>query len=279
MTPEEEELAQQIKAMAFLDELSSYSPRCSASYLQVLASWHSLLKLLCQPHAPIGKAHVMDLEQHVQCLWNALVAQLAAVAVMAAPETLNDDDDLELEAGPLFLNALYASLIGVAIVLVGCRMSFLLSGPAGRAHSTSEGSPDQLLGFDWACECVRGRVFIRSRAGNVPLLSRCLQSSLGWMIALVVYVVSCVVAAYFTIGATLHKIMFVFACWGTAQLTTWILIEPLALAFVTVALSVMGIGTAGAMAPTKPAVRWRAAGAALRIRAAPKNKYQVHPTH
>jgi len=218
------QIRNELQSMDFFAKIDVFQPRVNRTYLDALAHWHTLLLLLCQPHAKVGTTHAIDLEQHLQCFWTGLLLQLALISVLAAQQ---GGLDYELSPREVGLDAAVASVVAAILALAGCRVVFIWSGVAGRVQSTGATlhGPFNPL---WACELVTGRVFVRSTwSGNKPFLDRVFRSSIGWVVAWSLYGAGAGLAAHLLAGATVRKFVSLMVAWAAAQLTSWLVLEPI----------------------------------------------------
>ena len=70
----------------------------------------------------------LDLEQHVQCFWSALLLDLPLVVAFVDSHRPAEGDGATSE---LFEDGLAAALTSSLVVLVGCRIIFMLMCPVG----------------------------------------------------------------------------------------------------------------------------------------------------
>jgi len=218
------QIRNELQSMDFFAKIDVFQPRVDRSYLDGLAHWHTLLLLLCQPHAKVGTTHAIDLEQHLQCFWTGLLLQLALISLLAAQQ---GGLDHELSPREISLDAAVASVVAAVLALAGCRVIFIWSGVAGRVQSTGATlhGPFNPL---WACELITGRVFVRSTwSGNKPFLDRVFHSSIGWVVAWGLYGAGAVLAAHLLAGTTARKFVSMMVAWAAAQLTSWLVLEPI----------------------------------------------------
>ena len=237
---------------------------CIEAYLRRLAAHHTLWAVLCQPHAPMGTRHPIDLEALLQCFWCALVCQLAVVGVLASNQV---GDDGVLTREQTLVDALVAAGAGAVLGLVICRVIFMCVGPAATHHHvprrrksnrSGKGEDGSGKGADGEASSRRGSptygaalskqlkppklAFVDSQVepdtgpmaeegqwdfshAVVRLVGRGVLASPGWSIAISVYASSCIVAAISIAGSSWPKFASLLVTWLLAQFVSWAILE------------------------------------------------------
>ena len=218
-----------------VDGLTWYATRVPASYRAAMVTWHTLLVVVCHPLPPLGHFHVLDLEQHVQSWWTAVLVQLAVVTALALVQSAHDEPISQAE---LVVDAIVASVVGSAIGLAACRLLFFLGGPAGHVRQRDgRVSVNRLTSSDISSLGARTLDSWLARERWRRFVARWLHSCPGWLTAWSVSGVSCALAVVYAADVSLRKLGSIFGAWALAQAVTWLLTEPFGIACLVVLLA------------------------------------------